>query len=142
MISVSDGTPYTALPHAFLYRQFGHGTPAGCTCKETAGSFSGADSTSQRGYQVLSPGEDAKQTVEGSIVSIPAPAPEAIPPAAEPAKAQKKPKQQAKTKSADVAAPARPLPADRQDVRVVGPKFLPDPSEAEVLRAPGPTPGR
>jgi hypothetical protein len=133
MISVSDGTSYTALPHAFLYRQFGHSTPPGCSCQETAGV-----GTTSRAYQVLSPKADTAPTIDGSIISIPAPAARPAPVAA---KAEtNESEQRAKAKSAE--ATAHPLPADRQDVRVVGPKFLPDPSEAEVLRVPGPTPGR
>jgi hypothetical protein len=125
MVSLS-GVPYTELPAAFLYRRAGAKLPAGCGCGTSATAPSATVPSGASNYSVIAgkpPSTQAEDEpalpVSGSFVAPPAgsaPASEAAPEQVPPA---------------SVAEPS----ADRK-VRVVGPTFLPDPSEAIDLRGP------
>lgn len=135
MISTATGRPYGELPTAYLYKKPNASVPQSCGCNAPKG-FSiiggGADvqaSTSRQQMQSVSP----------SVSMIPAAKPD---PAADP-------ETQANAEGGLDAAAIRRLAArpdahakeeeagDRK-VRVVGPRFLPDPSEAIDLQAPAP----
>lgn len=122
MVSLA-GAPYAELPNAFLYRRAGAKLPAGCGCGGSASAPSGTAN-----YSVIAgkpPVREESDAVEpaasGSFVGAQ--------PGASPAPATPVP--------STSALPA-PEDADRK-VRVVGPTFLPDPSEAIDLQAPAPS---
>lgn len=151
MVSAATGAPYTELPSAFLYRRPNHGHVRSCTCQAAhRGSFSIIAGT---------PPDEGEATGlsdgwgdGGSIVTLPLPAPgerDALPVTEEPAPkpATTEPGQGSQAAATNegnepekAEAPERPMP-DRP-VRVVGPKFFPDPSKAIILRDPDPTGGR
>jgi hypothetical protein len=121
MTSASTGEPYSKLPTAYLYKRTDMSVPQ-CGCHATTGDFSVVGGT---------PAPERPQgepsAVSSSIVSFPA---------AKPAKPA-----QADTAS-EPAAEEIPLDEEKRKVRVVGPRFLPDPAEAIDLRAPAPTKAR
>jgi hypothetical protein len=121
MISLA-GIPYEDLPTAFLYRKADAPRAPGCTCA-TAGRSSIIAATPPDGGA-----EDA-----GAPVSKPPAQSEGTPYATQRIEAG------ANNPAAEATA-VEPTPAADKDrkVRVVGPKFLPDPSKAIDLRAPGP----
>ena len=113
MVSARSGALYSELPTANLFKQAGTPRPAGCGCNRPAG---------MEALGGLSPAEPVES---GSIVTVPAPAPVAKPAQAQPA-----------AEAAEVVS--EPVEADPdKKVRVVGPTFLPDPSAAIDLQAPG-----
>jgi hypothetical protein len=114
MISTVTGRRYSELPSAYLYKSLDAPRPNGCGCNAT------------RDFDVLAgtPPEGRQRPVEsGSFVMPPEPKPEIPAPTRETA-IEKQPE----------AAAVEPDP-DRK-VRVVGPRFLPDPEAAIDLRAP------
>jgi hypothetical protein len=119
MVSMVTGRPYGELASAFRYREPGARFPptCGCTVAERAA----------RGFEVI--GGEYGET-EAETVAVPAPAaPEPEP--VEPSRSGKE-KQDAESKAMD---------AGDRDVRVVGPRFLPDPEEAIDLRVQDPNRG-
>ena len=132
MISVATGQPYRELPNAFLYRRTDISQPQGCSC--------GNGTPAQRGFEVIA-GEHPSGIAEeeGQTAGLPAAGStgeaagsidiRSDPSAAETAAAPEQPME-----------PSEPLPAydPNREVRVVGPRFLPDPEEAIDLRAPVP----
>jgi len=116
MVSLA-GVPYKDLPTAFLYRKANAPGIPGCTCAQAARSS----------IIAATPSDDATPETAPAAQSLPRPdgaaggKPKAANPAAE-------------------AAAAGPTPEadENRKVRVVGPTFLPDPSKAINLRAPGP----
>jgi hypothetical protein len=121
MTSASTGQPYGKLPTAYLYKRTDMSVPQ-CGCHATAGDFSivgGAPAPDRP------PGNAS--AVSSSIVSFPAPEP---------------PKRPAAKDRVEAPAPEAeeiPLSEEQRNVRVVGPRFLPDPAEAIDLRAPART---
>lgn len=117
MISLA-GIPYENLPTAFLYRKADAPRAPGCSCA-VAGRSSIVAATPS-GLQMPDESAPAPQTAAEHHEESHAQA-EAGNPAAE-------------------AAAIEPTPAIDKDrkVRVVGPRFLPDPSKAIDLRAPAP----
>lgn len=122
MTSARTGHPYSELPSAYLYKRTDVSVPQ-CGCHAATGDFSIVGGGSAPGR--LQGGASA---VSSSIVSFPAPA------------ASKK---AAAEENADTAGEAPvveiPLSEEKRNVRVVGPRFLPDPAEAIDLRAPART---
>jgi hypothetical protein len=119
MTSASTGEPYSKLPTAYLYKRTDMSVPQ-CGCR-AAGDFSvlAGSATPDR------PASGAS-SVSSSIVAFPAAEPAKSPPAV--------------SSGADEPAPPEiPLDEEKRKVRVVGPRFLPDPAEAIDLRAPAPT---
>ena len=124
MVSGRTGAPYSALPSALLYKKAGYQRPLTCGCNP------------QKGFSVIAggqplPGDPAARapvvtpvSAEGSVVTV------AAPPKDEETHAGVERPSGEKTSSLD------PEPAPSRSVRVVGPKFLPDPDEAIDLRAP------
>jgi hypothetical protein len=114
MISTVTGTRYSELPSAYLYKSPDAPRPKACGCNPA------------RDFETLAgapPAGNETSTESGSFVTPPEPKPEAPAPKAQIA-VEKQPK----------AAAVEP-DADRK-VRVVGPRFLPDPEAAIDLRAP------
>lgn len=106
MVSVADQMPYTALPNAFAYRKRDFGTTQQCSC----------DVPTQ-------PVQARSQSDPGSsIVTL------------QPADPQSTAQEIDDAVADSNEAPARDLDPDRR-VRVVGPMFLPDQSEAIDLQA-------
>jgi len=125
MISLA-GVPYKDLPTAFHYRKADASRAPGCTCAVARRSSIIA---------ATPPGDDMEGD-ERAPVSGPAAQPEETPgdPRGDPGI-----KAEAGNPAAEAAA-VEPTPAADKDrkVRVVGPRFLPDPSKAIDLRAPAP----
>lgn len=118
MISVATGRPYSELPNAYLYKKPDVETPQGCGCNaprnfSILGSGAGGAPSSLQRMQSVSP----------SVAVVPEPKAEPAPRSDDPGR----------------FAPPAVSPDDRK-VRVVGPRFLPDPSEAIDLQAQAPTP--
>ena len=113
MISTVTGTRYSDLPSAYLYKSVDAPRPKGCGCNPA------------KDFEVLAgkpPAGDEAPAESGSFVAPSEPEPEA--PAPKTADVKTKPE-----------AVAVEPDADRK-VRVVGPRFLPDPEAAIDLRAP------
>jgi hypothetical protein len=117
MVSLA-GVPYEDLPAAFLYRKADAPRAPGCTCAVAGRSSIMAATPS--GDETRDESAPASQTAAQSHEESHAQA-ETGNPAAE-------------------AAAIEPTPSIDKDrkVRVVGPRFLPDPSKALDLRAPAP----
>jgi len=114
MISTVTGTRYLELPSAYLYKSVDAPRPKGCGCNPA------------RDFEVLAgkpPAGDEAPAESGSFVAPTEPKPEA------PA-----PKTHIAVEKQPEAVAVEP-DADRK-VRVVGPRFLPDPEAAIDLRAP------
>lgn len=126
MVSLT-GEPYTALPTAFKYRKAG--VARSCSCH--------VQTRTNPNYSVLGDGS-APAPTDGdgsSTVAVPAPRPGA------PDILVQKPSAPAEhtTAKAVNSAPDRPKSDDdetKRRIRVVGPKFLPDPLKAIDLRDP------
>ena len=116
MISIIDQTPYRSLPNAFAYRRSGSFGRANCSCDEKPPSTGTIDAApgSSRSVVIIDPnGKNAMSVlVDGKSAGGDA--------AAE-----------------DSGPPAREVDPE-QRIRVVGPKFLPDQSEALDLQVPVP----
>ncbi|MDN2567850.1 DUF2865 domain-containing protein [Aquibium sp. A9E412] len=136
MVAAGDGTPYTALPAAFAYRDRAPGAAA-CGC--------GAARAAERGFSVIAgdtvapPADREAGLVLQSEATMPAVAP--VPEAAEPQAAPVDPQAVAATLRRTLADPLAARPAERR-VRVVAPAFLPGPEAAEDRPAPAPTDAR
>jgi hypothetical protein len=114
MISTVTGTRYSELPSAYLYKSLDAPRPEGCGCN-AARAFDVLAGTPPEGKQA--PAES------GSFVMPPEPMPEAPAPKTDVA-IEKQPEALAVEPDAD------------RKVRVVGPRFLPDPEAVIDLRAP------
>jgi len=107
MVSIADQMPYSALPNAFAYRKRDFNATPQCRCDAPA------------------------QPVKARSQSDPQSSIVTLQPAKPPSSAQDNDESAANSGE----APARDLDPDRR-VRVVGPMFLPDQSEAIDLQAP------
>ncbi|MCY6380311.1 DUF2865 domain-containing protein [Hoeflea prorocentri] len=109
MVSVADQTPYRSLPTAFAYRTGSVDDPQ-CTCR--AGPLDDDIAVAPGGSRsiiIITPPKDNDDKPDETVTIKPEP-----------------------------EAPSREIDPNRR-VRVVGPKFLPDQSEAIDLQAPAPT---
>ncbi|WP_394891985.1 DUF2865 domain-containing protein [Mesorhizobium sp. AaZ16] len=114
MISTVTGSRYSELPSAYLYKSMDAPRPKSCGCNPT------------RDFETLAgapPAGRQTSTESGSFVTTPEPKPKAPAP------------------TAAIAGEAKPEavavePDGDRKVRVVGPRFLPDPEAAIDLRAP------
>jgi hypothetical protein len=123
MTSVASGQPYRDLPTAYLYKRPDVSLPQ-CGCKAAGGySVIGDTAAPNRAPQ-------EGKAVSSSIVAFPAPT--APKPKATPVEAT----------GNEPEIKAIPLSEEKRNVRVVGPKFLPDPKGAIDLRDPGRTEAR
>jgi hypothetical protein len=114
MISTVTGTRYSELPSAYLYKSVDAPRPKGCGCNPA------------RDFEVLAgkpPAGDEAPAESGSFVTPSEPKREAPAPKAVDV---------GETKPEAVAVE----PDEDRKVRVVGPRFLPDPEAAIDLRAP------
>jgi hypothetical protein len=121
MISLA-GVPYEDLPTAFLYRKADAPRAPGCTC-----------AVAGRSSIIAATPSDGGVGNESAPVSEPEARPKETP--------NTEPGIEAENGNpAAEAAAVEPTPAADKDrkVRVVGPRFLPDPSKALDLRAPAP----
>jgi hypothetical protein len=123
MTSARTGHPYSELPTAYLYKRTDMSVPQ-CGCHAAAGDFSVVG-----GSPAPVRPQGGASAVSSSIVSFPAPA------------APKKPAVEENTNTAVQPEPEEiPMSEERRNVRVVGPRFLPDPRGAIDLRDPAPKP--
>ena len=134
MVSGISGQPYSDLSTAYLYKQTGVPTPAGCTC-----GVARKDPTAN--YSVIAGNPPAPPAVEPEPTL---PTPSARPdPAADPetlanidggldAEALKRMALTPKVSTSKT-------PGEDRKIRVVGPVFLPDPEAASDPLAPAPT---
>jgi hypothetical protein len=122
MVSVVDQTPYRSLPNAFAYRRSGSFGGTGCSCDvkpPSNGSIVAAPGSS-RSVVIIDPtrkGGSSRSIIDGNAADT-----DAVQQADQPAVEE---------------LPTREIDPT-QRIRVVGPKFLPDQSEAIDLRAPVP----
>ncbi|MBN9242722.1 MAG: DUF2865 domain-containing protein [Mesorhizobium sp.] len=135
MTSVATGRRYSELPSAYLYKKPNASVPQSCGCNAPK-SFSVIGGASQ----TRAPAAPTMQSVSPSVSVMQPAKPD---PAADPeTQANAEGGLDAATIRRLAASPASAAkeedPQDRK-VRVVGPKFLPDPSTAIDLQAPAPT---
>ncbi|MBZ9981092.1 DUF2865 domain-containing protein [Mesorhizobium sp. BR-1-1-8] len=133
MTSSVTGRPYSELPTAYLYKQPNLSRPPACGCN-AAQNFQiiGGNPPSQQ--------QSRPQTEGAPFIPVPASKPD---PGADPetlANAAGGLDRDAIKRFAvkPVTSPVSVLPPEQRKVRVVGPTFLPDPSAAIDLQAPGP----
>jgi hypothetical protein len=121
MTSAANGHPYRELPSAFLYKRADVSMPqCGCSAARDFSIVAGSAAPDRP--------QGEANPVSSSIISFPAPeAPKAA--SAEPDAAT------------EPAVKEIPLSEEKRNVRVVGPRFLPDPEGAIDLRDPAPTTG-
>jgi hypothetical protein len=134
MVSGASGRPYGDLPAAWLYKQTGVPSPAGCACNAPRNEEA-------RNYSIIAGNPPAAPPVEAEPA---APYPSSRPdPAADPetqANLDGGLDAEALQRLANAPKVGASKPAaDERKVRVVGPVFLPDPEEAADQRAPAPT---
>ncbi len=146
MVSAVTGTPYSQMPNAFRYRERNAATAPECSCTTS----SSASITAGRGFEIIG-GDHGSGLPEEEPAQL-----QAIPmPLERPDAAEDPETLSSREGGLDAAAlkrlatpPRRPRPStagtedDDRAVRVVGPRFLPDPEEAIDLRVPDPAPAR
>ena len=121
MISSVSGAPYSELPTAYLYRKSGTPRPAGCGCNAS------------KNFEIITGNPPSQEpTSPKSIIQLPAPT---TAPIFDPATADGGVASQTSGRATDASTPKTMGNEDRK-VRVVGPRFLPDPEAAIDLRAP------
>lgn len=126
MLSLDSQTPYLSLPNAFAYRKRAVGSDPQCTC----------DYPGSKPQDGAASGDTA-----GSVVLIPT-RKNITPLSSHPARTDTADTLQTKRPETNVEdGPVREIDPNRQ-IRVVGPKFLPDQSEAIDLQAPVPNESR
>jgi hypothetical protein len=130
MMSGRTGAPYSALPSAFLYKKAGYQRPLTCGCNP------------QKGFSVVA-GQQPLPADPAAQAQAATPAPAIRPISSEGSVVAVTPLSAPEEKHAAVAEPSGEKtssvdaePEPKRNVRVVGPKFLPDPDEAIDLRAP------
>ncbi|MCP4999657.1 MAG: DUF2865 domain-containing protein [Hyphomicrobiales bacterium] len=128
MVSVADQTPYRSLPSAFAYRRNSSFGGPQCSCDEglpPSGSIAVAPGSS-RSVVIIDPkrrGGPSQSIIDGNQKAL---------------EEMEQPVGEQETGSISDGPPAREIDPERR-VRVIGPKFLPDQSEAIDLRAPVPS---
>ena len=137
MVSSLSGQPYAELPTAYLYKQTGTPSPAGCAC-------SARRNDAPRNFSIVAGNPPAEEPVQAEPV---APYPSSRPdPAADPeTQANLDGGLDAETLRRMAVTPkvnkSKPTGEDRR-IRVVGPVFLPDPEAATDPQAPDQNPVR
>lgn len=127
MVSVADQTPYRSLPTAFAYRRNRSFGGPQCSCDERlppAGGLAVAPGSS-RSVVIIDPkkgGGPSQSIIDGNH---------------EPLDDMERPVAEQETGSITNELPAREIDPEHR-VRIIGPKFLPDRSEAIDLRTPVP----
>jgi hypothetical protein len=137
MVSSRSGQPYADLPTAWLYKQTGAPSPAGCTC-------SAPRKDEVKNFSIVAGNPPAAEPVQSEPAT---PYPSSRPdPAADPETlANIDGGLDAETLRRLAVTPKTVKSKDANEerkVRVVGPAFLPDPEAAADLPAPDPTPVR
>ena len=127
MVSVADQTPYRSLPNAFAYRRKASFAGSQCSCDEKLPSSGGIAVApgSSRSVVIIDPtkrGGPSQSIIDGSE---------------KPATDGQQSDEEQIVASDEDQTPAREIDPEKR-VRVIGPKFLPDRSEAIDLRAPVP----
>lgn len=131
MISVATGRPYGELANAYLYKKPNASVPQSCGCNAPR-NFSIVGG----GVGVTAAPSQQMQSVSPSVSIMPSARPD---PAADPetqANAEGGLDVATIRRMAAEATSKTPEPAKDRKVRVVGPRFLPDPSGAIDLQAP------
>ncbi|HEY6630800.1 MAG TPA: DUF2865 domain-containing protein [Rhizobiaceae bacterium] len=133
MRSGLSGRPYADLPTAWLYKQTGTPTPAGCSC-------GAARNDGPKNFSVIA-GNPPPPVVSEPVLPSPRPDPAADPETL--ANRDGGPNADALRRLAVAPRINKPAaPGEDRKVRVVGPAFLPDPEAAADLQAPDPIPVR
>jgi hypothetical protein len=134
MVSGLSGQPYGDLPTAWLYKQTGTPSPAGCTC--------GAARNDRPKNSVIAGNPATAQPAQPEPV-MPYPRPD---PGADPETLANRDgglDAEALRRMAVTPKTNKPAaPGEERKIRVVGPVFLPDPAAASYPQAPDPTPVR
>jgi hypothetical protein len=133
MRSGLSGQPYADLPTAWLYKQTGTPSPAGCTCGV-------ARNDGPRNFSIVA-GNPPPPAVSEPVMPYSRPDPAADPETL----ANRNGGLDAEALRRMAVAPKVNKPAvtgEDRKIRVVGPAFLPDPEAAADLQAPDPTPVR
>jgi hypothetical protein len=134
MVSVATGEPYTELAAAFTYRDPDYERPKACQCNPP------------KDFSIIA--GDLPEQSDGETVDVPAPASRPDPAEDPETRANREggltPDTMAELLAPQVASDTEPEPRQLTEsggrrVRVVGPRFLPDPEAAIDLRAPGRT---
>ena len=139
MVSVDDGTAYVSLPNAFAYR---NGLSSSCSCNKAPLTAKRSTEPKKQSSIILpdeipvpeqKPHLSSKGTSEGAKSDTANASPESTPSRDNPVKLE--------PRSRDDENEFEEMDPDRK-VRVVGPTFLPDQSEATDPPAPDPTDSR
>ena len=137
MVSGLSGRPYSELPSAWLYKQTGAPSPAGCTC-------SAPRNGEARNFSVVAGNPPAQEPMQ-SAPATPYPSPRPDPGADPETRANLDGGLDAQALRRMAIAPSvnksTPTGGEKR-VRVVGPAFLPDPEAATGPQAPAQTPVR
>jgi len=135
MVSGLSGQPYGDLPAAWLYKQTGTPSPAGCTCGV-------ARNDRPKNFSIVAGQPATAQPAQPEPVA-PYPRPD---PGADPETLANRDgglDAEALRRMAVTPKTNKPAaPGEERKIRVVGPVFLPDPAAASYPQAPGPTPVR
>jgi hypothetical protein len=135
MVSGLSGQPYGDLPTAWLYKQTGTPSPAGCTC-------GAARNDRPKNFSVIAGNPATAQPAQPEPV-MPYPRPD---PGADPETLANRDgglDAEALRRMAVTPKTNKPAaPGEERKIRVVGPVFLPDPAAASYPQAPDPTPVR
>lgn len=136
MVSGLSGRPYADLPAAWLYKQAGTPSPAGCSCNAPRNDEA-------KSYSIIAGNPPAAPRIEEPVTPRPTGRPD---PAADPETLDNL------AGGLDAGALRRAAlapkvnrsksPAEERRIRVVGPAFLPDPEEAADPQARGLNPIR
>ena len=136
MVSGLSGRPYADLPAAWLYKQAGTPSPAGCGCNAPRNGEA-------KNYSIIAGNPPATPPAEEPVTPRPTGRPD---PAADPETLDNlEGGLDAEALRRAALAPKvnrSKSPAEERRIRVVGPVFLPDPKEAADPQAPGPNPVR
>jgi hypothetical protein len=148
MVSAVTGIPYSEMPNAFRYREPNAATAPGCSCTAS----SSASAAAGRGFEIIGGDHGSGlPPVEETEAQQALPVPLTKPDAAEDPEtlssreggldAATLKRLATPPRLSKPSAPTSDNSSDRA-VRVVGPRFLPDPEEAIDLRVPDPAPAR
>jgi hypothetical protein len=129
MISLS-GKKYMDQPFALKYRKEKPGENLSCSCK-TAGDFVVIGGANSSDDITLDTGSIKTESPKRAVRGDDGPVGDFVDRV-----------RAALDKNAGEAGPSAPAQAGSAKVRVVGPRFFPDPKEGAMLRSPGPGSGR
>ncbi len=136
MVSGLSGRPYADLPAAWLYKQAGTPSPAGCTCNAPRNDEA-------KNYSIIAGNPPAAPHIEEAVTPHPTGRPD---PAADPETLDNlEGGLDAEALRRTALAPKvnrSKSPAEERRIRVVGPAFLPDPEAAADPQVQGQNPIR